>query len=60
VKLAAGMYEERAFSQERMGVLGDALEEAGIMDQEILGHCRDQGAFHSRGCWVVDLCLCRD
>jgi hypothetical protein len=53
--LAAGIYEERDFSQERMGVLADALEEAGVTDEEILGHCRQEGAVHVRGCWLVDL-----
>jgi hypothetical protein len=56
-KLAAGIYEERDFSQERMGVLADALEEAGVTDEEILGHCRGQGAVHCRGCWLVDTIL---
>src|SRR5438270_188939 len=49
-KLAAGIYEERDFSQERMGVLADALEEAGLTDQEVLEHLRGEGP-HCRGCW---------
>jgi hypothetical protein len=56
VKLAAAIYEERAF--ERLPILADALEEAGCTDAEILGHCRGGGA-HVRGCWVVDLVLGR-
>jgi hypothetical protein len=57
VKLATGIYEEQDFSPERMGVLADALEEAGVTD-EVLGHCRGL-ARHCRGCWVVDACLGR-
>jgi hypothetical protein len=51
-RLAESMYEQRAF--ERLGVLADALEEAGCADPEVLGHCRGPGP-HARGCWVVDL-----
>jgi hypothetical protein len=54
--LAEGIYEEQAF--ERMGVLGDALEDAGCRDEAILEHCR-QGGEHVRGCWVLDLILDR-
>jgi hypothetical protein len=56
-KLAASIYEEGDFSQERMGVLADALEEAGLTDEEILLHCRGLPAVHCRGCWLVDLVL---
>jgi hypothetical protein len=59
VKLATGVYEERDFSSERMGVLADALEDAGCSDPEFLGHLRSPGP-HVRGCWVVDLILERD
>jgi hypothetical protein len=52
--LAAQMYETRDFSA--MPVLADALQEAGCEDEQILGHCRGDGA-HVRGCWVVDLVL---
>jgi hypothetical protein len=52
--LAEGIYEDRAF--ERMPVLGDALEDAGCSDQNILDHCRS-GSEHVRGCWVLDLLL---
>jgi hypothetical protein len=57
VQLATGTYEDRDFSQERMGVLADALEEAGVSDAEVLGHCRDRQAVHVRGCWLVDAIL---
>jgi hypothetical protein len=59
VTLAAGIYEERDFSEERMGVLADALEEAGVTDEEVLGHCRTPKALHLRGCWLVDAILKR-
>jgi hypothetical protein len=57
VKMARTLYDENDFSQERMAVLADALEEAGITDEEVLGHCRQKGVVHVRGCWVVDLLL---
>jgi hypothetical protein len=53
-KLAQAIYEERAF--DRLPVLGDALEEAGCTDADILSHCRSGGE-HVRGCWVIDLLL---
>jgi hypothetical protein len=56
VKLAAGLYAARDFSPDRMGVLADALEEAGCSDGEILDHLRAAGP-HVRGCWAVDLLL---
>ncbi len=55
VQLATGIYEDRDFSSERMGVLADALEEAGVTDEEILAHCRGRGIVHARGCWLIDL-----
>jgi hypothetical protein len=38
-------------------VLADALEEAGCAEPMLLSHCRDQGAVHVRGCFVLDLLL---
>jgi hypothetical protein len=55
-QLAAAIYEERAF--DRMPILGDALEEAGCSNVDILNHCRQPGE-HVRGCWVVDLNLAK-
>jgi hypothetical protein len=55
-RLAAAIYEERGLSPERMGVLADALEEAGCTDAEVLHHLRSEGP-HVRGCWVIDLLL---
>jgi hypothetical protein len=52
--LATNIYEERRW--EDMPVLGDALQEAGCDDAEVLSHCRGDG-LHTRGCWVVDLLL---
>jgi hypothetical protein len=54
VTLAQVIYEEKAF--DRMSVLGDALEEAGCDNADILAHCRSE-AEHVRGCWVVDFIL---
>jgi hypothetical protein len=54
VRLAQAIYEERAFH--RMGVLADALLEAGCDDEDVLSHCRQQGG-HVRGCFVLDLLL---
>jgi hypothetical protein len=54
VGLVSSIYAERAF--DHMPILGDALEDAGCADDDILGHCR-WGGPHSRGCWVVDLVL---
>jgi hypothetical protein len=42
----------------RLGVLADALEDAGCTDSVILGHLRDPGP-HYCGCWAVDLLLGR-
>jgi hypothetical protein len=54
--LAALIYKECAF--DRLPILGDALEEAGCSDQDMLDHCRSAGP-HGRGCWVVDAILPR-
>jgi hypothetical protein len=55
VKLAQVIYDDKAF--DRMPVLADALEEAGCVNPDVLSHCRQQGAVHARGCWVIDLLL---
>jgi hypothetical protein len=51
VALARAIYEERAW--DRMGVLADALEDAGCDSAEVLEHCRGGGP-HVRGCWLID------
>jgi hypothetical protein len=53
-KLAQVIYDEPAF--ERLPILGDALEEAGCSNEEILRHCRGPET-HAKGCWCVDLIL---
>jgi hypothetical protein len=62
VKAAAAAYEERSLpsghlDNTRLAVIGDMLEEAGCRDAEILGHLREAGAIHVRGCFVIDLLL---
>jgi len=56
-KLAQAIYDERAF--DRLPILGDALEDAGCHEAEVLDYCRRPGV-HVRGCWVVDLLLGRE
>ncbi len=53
-QLATVIYEERQFG--KMSLLGDALEEAGCDNEDVLKHCRGRGE-HARGCWVVDKVL---
>jgi CheY-like chemotaxis protein len=50
-KLARAIAEEGAFQY--LPVLGDALEEAGCTNADVLHHCRQPGE-HRRGCWVLD------
>jgi hypothetical protein len=52
-KMARVIYDERRFAE--VPILGDALEEAGCMNQEILAHCRARKGVHVAGCWVLDL-----
>jgi hypothetical protein len=53
--LARVIYAERCF--DRLPILADALMDAGCDEEDILGHCHQQGKVHVRGCWVVDLML---
>jgi hypothetical protein len=58
-RLAEAAYQERelpagTLDTGRLGVLADALEEAGCTDADLLGHLRGPGP-HVRGCWAVDL-----
>jgi hypothetical protein len=60
-RLAQAAYEERRLPEgtldpARLGVLADALEDAGCADADLLGHLRVPGP-HVRGCWAVDLLL---
>jgi len=57
--LAQAAYDERMLPSgqlhaERLGILADALEDAGCTEAAILEHLRGPGP-HIRGCWVVDL-----
>ena len=52
VNIAESIYQDNEFGD--LGVLGDALEEAGCDSSEVLDHCRASEG-HFKGCWVVDL-----
>jgi hypothetical protein len=59
--LAQAIYDNRLlpsghFDNQRLGILADALEEAGCDNADVLNHCRSAGP-HVRGCWVIDLLL---
>jgi hypothetical protein len=58
VALAQAAYEERQLPDglldpARLGVLADALEEAGCDDEHLLAHLRGPGP-HPRGCFALD------
>ena len=60
-EMAQAAYDDRllpagTLDNDRLGVLADALEEAGCSDEGMLRHCRD-ARVHVRGCWVLDLML---
>jgi hypothetical protein len=55
VDLAKVIYHEREF--DRLPILADALMDAGCDDEAFLGHCREHGKVHVKGCWLVDLVL---
>jgi hypothetical protein len=59
--LAEAAYEERQLPSghldaARLGVLADALEDAGCDNADVLHHLRGPGS-HVRGCWAIDLLL---
>jgi hypothetical protein len=63
-RLARSIYEERSLpagtlDNTRLGVLADALEEAGCTDADLLAHLRSPGP-HVRGCFALDLLLARE
>jgi hypothetical protein len=63
LSLATAAYEERILPSghleaDRLAILGDALEDAGCTNAEVLAHLRGPGP-HVRGCWVLDLLLDR-
>src|SRR5262249_14305330 len=60
-RLAETIYEQRSLPDGtldvvRLGVLADALEDAGCTDASLLTHLRGSGT-HVRGCWGLDLLL---
>jgi hypothetical protein len=60
-KLADACYTERHLPEGtldncRLAILADALEEAGCIEGELLGHLRGPGP-HVRGCWALDVLL---
>ncbi len=55
-RLAGLIYQDRRWAD--MPVLGDALEDAGCSDDDLLEHCHGPGP-HTRGCWLLDLLLGR-
>lgn len=60
-ELAWDIYEDRVLPERvldpaRLGILADALEDAGCTDESVLAHLRAVGP-HARGCWALDLVL---
>lgn len=53
-RMARVIYRKRCFRN--VSILGEALEEAGCYDVDILRHCRAPME-HVRGCWVIDRIL---
>jgi hypothetical protein len=54
IAIAQAIYDKRGFDD--LPILGDALEDAGCTNTDILEHCRSSSN-HVRGCWVVDFVL---
>jgi hypothetical protein len=59
VRLAQAAYDRRRMpagelEEGRLAILADALEESGCTAPEVLGHLRESGGVHVRGCWVID------
>jgi hypothetical protein len=48
---------EDSLDQSGLAVLADALEEARCAEEAILGHLRQPGQVHVRGCWCLDVIL---
>jgi hypothetical protein len=51
VRIAQVIREQSQY--EHLPILGDALEEAGCDNEEVLGHCRQPGK-HADRCWVLE------
>jgi hypothetical protein len=63
-RLAQAAYDERqlpagTLDAGRLGVLADAMLDAGCEDEELVRHCREPGP-HVRGCWAVDAIIGRE
>jgi hypothetical protein len=54
--LAQGIYDARRFRE--LPILADALEDAGCTAIDLLAHLRN-GLRHFRGCWALDVLLCK-
>jgi hypothetical protein len=54
IGLAKTLYQARFWDNEHLGLLSDALEEAGCTNKAVLDHLRDWKTPHCRGCWVID------
>jgi hypothetical protein len=54
VALASEIYDRHTFGD--LPMLARALQEAGCVQEEFLGHLRSAG-MHARGCWALDLVL---
>jgi len=52
--IVQGIHNEQRYGD--LPFLGDALEDAGCTNTDLLDHCRGPGP-HFRGCWAVDLLL---
>ena len=52
--LARSIFENEEF--DRLPILADALEEAGVSDTDLLAHLRGDGP-HVNGCWAIDAIL---
>jgi hypothetical protein len=64
VSLAHDAYDHRSLpaghlDSAQVAVLGDALEDAGCAEADLLAHLRAPGP-HVRGCWPVDLILAKE
>jgi hypothetical protein len=54
VELARMIHEQRSYGD--LPILGDALQDAGCTDPNILNHCQP-GRGHVHGCWLLDAIL---
>ncbi|HYT87605.1 MAG TPA: hypothetical protein VEL76_02695 [Gemmataceae bacterium] len=57
VGLAKSINQERRFDD--LPILGDALEESGCDNEDVLRHCRQETVPHVHGCWLLDLLLAK-